>query len=157
RGSGAEAEPVEGLAGSLQAEVIYGGQTMELELRPAFGQPGAYRAEFIPTAEGAYTFHITGSIEGMEIDEQFTSGPETFAEVASRDALTFPNSVDTVGAVQEIAENAEDGASTAQLLGIAGLVAGVAGLIAGVAALVMSRRPQAASPAAQTTAHDAAD
>lgn len=157
RGSGDGAEPVEGLAGALQAEVIYGGQTMELELEPAFGQPGAYRAEFIPTAEGAYTFHITGNIEGMEFDEQFTSGPETFSEVASRDALNFPNAVDTIGNVQATAEDAKDGASTAQMLGIAGLVAGIAGLIAGVAALIIARRPQSGPEPAQVAAHDAAD
>lgn len=157
RGSGDAAEPVEGLAGALQAEVTFGGQTMELELAPAFGQPGMYQAEFIPTAVGAYTFHVTGSIEGTEIDEEFISGPETFSEVVSREGMTFPNNVGTVGDAQSTAESAEDGASTAQLLGIAGLIAGVAGLIAGVAALIIARRPQAGSEPAQVAVHDAAD
>src|SRR5690606_1573323 len=42
-------EPVEGLAETLTAEVIYGDQSMELELEPVFNQPGPYRAIFFPT------------------------------------------------------------------------------------------------------------
>jgi hypothetical protein len=83
-------EPVEGLAETLTAEVIYGDQSMELELEPVFNQPGHYRAIFFPTAPGSYTFHITGEIEGNEIDEEFTSGPETFSEVEPIEPLLFP-------------------------------------------------------------------
>lgn len=83
-------EPVEGLADTLTAEVIYGDQSMELELRPVFNSPGHYRAIFFPTAVGAYTFHITGEIDGTEIDEEFTSGPETFSEVEPIEPLQFP-------------------------------------------------------------------
>lgn len=147
RGTGENAEPVEGLAGSLQAEVTFGSETRSLELNPAFGQPGAYRAEFIPTAEGAYTFHIFGSIEGMEIDESFTSSPDTFSEVESRAAISFPETVPPVGEVAATAGDAEDTASTAQTIAIAGLAAGLIGLALGIAAIVMARRTQAPAPA----------
>lgn len=147
RGSGEAAEPVEGLAETLQAEVIYGGQSMPLELRPAFGQPGAYRSDFIPTAEGAYTFHITGQIEGMEIDETFTSGPDTFSEVASRAAMSFPNEVAAVGEVAAEVSDAADSADSAQTLAIVALVVAVLGLLVGVAAFVLSRRGAAREPA----------
>ncbi len=83
-------QPVEGLEDTLEAEVIYGDQSMSLELEPVFNDPGHYRAIFFPTATGAYTFHITGEIEGHEIDEEFTSGPETFSEVEPIEPLQFP-------------------------------------------------------------------
>ena len=150
---GGEGAPVEGLAETLQAEVIYGDQSMPLELRPAFGQPGAYQSNFIPTAEGAYTFHITGSIEDMEIDESFTSGPDTFSEVESRAVMSFPNTVDPVGEVSAAASDASDSADSARTLSIVAIIVGVLGLAAGVAAIALNRR---AAPAgsSQTAAHE---
>lgn len=140
KGEGEAAQPVEGLAETLQAEVIYGDQVMPLELRPAFGEPGSYQAEFIPTAEGAYTFRIFGTIEGTPIDERFTSGPETFSEVQSRADLSFPRRVPPASEIEGMAAEASDTAATARLLGIAGLVAGLLGLIVGASGLVAARR-----------------
>jgi hypothetical protein len=85
-----EGTPVEGLVDTLEAEVIYGDQSMKLELEPVFNDPGHYEAVFFPTATGAYTFHITGEIEGSAIDETFESGPETFSEVEPIEPLQFP-------------------------------------------------------------------
>lgn len=85
-----EGEPVEGLSDALTAEVIYGDQSMELELEPVFGDPGSYQAIFFPTATGDYSFRISGEIDGEAIDETFTSGPETFAEVEPIEPLMFP-------------------------------------------------------------------
>ncbi|MDQ3693751.1 MAG: hypothetical protein M3464_08990 [Chloroflexota bacterium] len=82
--------PVLGLADTLQAEVIYGDQTMELEVRPDFDGPGTYHGFFFPMAEGDYTFRIFGEIEGNPIDESFTSSPEGFSGVESRAPLEFP-------------------------------------------------------------------
>ena len=147
-------EPVDGLAETLQAEVIYGDQSMSLELRPAFGQPGAYQSNFIPTAEGAYTFHITGTIEDMEIDETFISGPDTFAEVASRTAMSFPNEVGPVGDVAETASDASDSADSAQMLSIVAIVIGLLGLVAGGVAIALNRR-SAPSATSRSTAHEA--
>ncbi len=84
------AAPVLGLADTLQAEVSYGDQTMELELRPRFSEPGSYNAFFFPTAEGDYTFRIFGEIDGNPIDESFTSAPEGLASVEPREPLEFP-------------------------------------------------------------------
>lgn len=93
-GSPAEEQgtPVEGLADTLKAEVIYGDQTMELELTPAYGEPGVYESVFFPMATGTYTFHIYGEIEGTPIDESFTSSPEGFSEVEPIEPLQFPQS-----------------------------------------------------------------
>jgi len=82
--------PVEGVADSLKVEVIFGDQKMELPLEPEFRDPGAYRAIFFPTAEGDYTFHIFGDIEGTAVDETFTSSPEGFSSVESIEPLRFP-------------------------------------------------------------------
>jgi len=86
----AEGIPVEGLDATLQAEVIYGDQTMPLTLLPAFGQPGVYQSVFFPMAAGDYTFHVFGDIEGNPIDETFTSSPEGFDSVQPREPFEFP-------------------------------------------------------------------
>ncbi|MGH2614198.1 MAG: hypothetical protein ACRDJC_03080 [Thermomicrobiales bacterium] len=87
----AEGEPVEGLAETLQAEVIYGDQTMELPLTAMWGEPGGYSSVFFPTeSEGDYSFRIFGTIGDAEIDETFTSGPETFGPVEDPAPLQFP-------------------------------------------------------------------
>jgi len=87
--------PVEGLADTLKVEVIFGDQTMELPLEPRFRDPGAYRGIFFPTAEGDYTFHIFGDIEGTAVDETFTSSPEGFGSVESIEPLQFPKKAST--------------------------------------------------------------
>jgi len=81
---------VEGLAGSLQAEVVFGEETMALPLTPAFGEPGVYESVFFPTAAGDYTFRIFGDLEGTAIDQSFTSSPEGFDSVQEVEPLQFP-------------------------------------------------------------------
>jgi hypothetical protein len=135
-GEGDNAEPVEGLENTLDAEIIYGDQRLPLDIRARWGQPGAYTADVIPTATGAYTFRIYGTIDGMQVDETFTSGPDTFSEVAGINAMTFPNQVDTVGSVQETASDANDTASTAMMLGIAGVAFGLLGTALAVVAFM---------------------
>lgn len=89
-GDEAEATPVEGLETTLQAEVIYGDQKMTLTLEAAYNNPGHYEAYFIPTAAGDYSFHVFGTINGTQVDETFTSGPDTFSTVIDRSTLEFP-------------------------------------------------------------------
>jgi hypothetical protein len=86
-----EGTPVEGLEETLQAEVIYEDQTMALPLTAKWDEPGGYYSVFFPSAaEGDYTFRIFGTINGTEIDETFTSGPETFGPVEDPAPLRFP-------------------------------------------------------------------
>ena len=82
--------PVEGLADTLQAKIIFGDESRDMTLVPTWNTPGAYEAIFIPTAPGDYTFQFTGTIEGVAIDETFTSSPEGFDSVADRAELEFP-------------------------------------------------------------------
>ena len=86
--------PVTGLADTLQAQVLFGDQSKDMPLVPAFGEDGTYESVFIPTAPGDYTFRFTGTIDGVEVDETFTSSPEGFDSVAARSELEFPVSDD---------------------------------------------------------------
>ena len=90
-------EPVEGLAGTLEAQVLYGEQTRDATLTPSFDEPGVYTSTFIPTAEGDYTFRFFGQIDGVEIDESFTSSPEGFDSVAPRSEYEFPSEESSAG------------------------------------------------------------
>jgi hypothetical protein len=124
-------EPVEGLEESLQATVTFGDTTRDLALSPAFGEPGAYRSVFFPTAAGPYTFRIFGDIAGEPIDESFTSGPDTFSEVQDVVGGQFPVVFPAMG---DLARDAEAGANAATMATVA-LVLGAAGLLAGLVAL----------------------
>jgi hypothetical protein len=124
-------EPVEGLEETLRAEVSFSGQSRELEISPVFGQPGAYRSVFFPTAAGPYSFHVTGDIEGTPIDETFSSGPDTFGEVEDVAGGQFPVQYPATGDVVRDAEAGANAATTATI----GLVLGGAGLLVGLVAL----------------------
>jgi hypothetical protein len=124
-------EPVEGLEETLTAEVIFDGQSRDLPISPVFGEPGAYRSVFFPTAAGPYTFHITGEIDGQAVDESFSSGPDTFSEVQDVVGGQFPVQFPSTG---DIARDAEAGANAATTATIA-LVLGGAGVVIGLVAL----------------------
>ena len=83
--------PVVGLADTLTAQAIFGDQTRDFELTPAWGEDGVYHAVFIPTEPGDYTFRFFGQVDGIEVDETFTSSPEGFDSVAPRADLEFPS------------------------------------------------------------------
>ncbi len=87
---GIASQPVEGAAETLTAEVGYGDQSMPITIEPVYGQPGAYRAIFFPTAPGDYSFHITGTIGETAIDETFTSADGEFGAVQDPAPLQFP-------------------------------------------------------------------
>lgn len=124
-------EPVEGLEETLQAEVTFGDSTRELPLSPAFGEPGAYRSVFFPTAAGPYTFRIFGDIDEKPVDESFTSGPETFGDVQDVAGGQFPVAFPAMG---DLARDAEAGAGAATTTAVA-IVLGAAGLLVALVAL----------------------
>lgn len=165
------------LGNTLDVEVAFGDQTMALELEPffavgEFGTPGDYRAWFIPTRSGRYEFHFSGTIEGEEIDETFTSG-ESFSDVLDPADIEFPVQDPTTGELAEridreiprltsaieeasttasaearaaaLAEVSEvsDEAESARTMGVIGIGVGALGLIAGLGALARSRRKAA--------------
>lgn len=127
-------EPVEGLEETLTASVSFRAESRELEISAVFGQPGAYRSVFFPTAAGPYTFRISGEIDGQPVDESFTSGPDTFSDVRDVTAGQFPIAFP---ATADIVRDAEAGAGAATTSTLA-LALGGAGLIVGLVALGLS-------------------
>jgi len=133
--------PVEGLEDTLKAQLIYGAQTRDMQLTPAWGEEGVYTSNFYPTAAGDYTFRFYGDIDGTPVDEQFTSSPDGFDSVASVSELQFPSQVSTNAQLQAQIR-------TAQMLGAAGLAVGIAGLL--LAAWALRSRRTAPATAAST-------
>lgn len=123
-------EPVEGLQETLSVDVFHAGLTtpLSLDFRARFGQPGQYAADFVPTREGIYIFHITGTIDGLEVDERFESGPGRFDEVRAQSALQYPDRVlagaelaDSLDEIRGIAEQTRVLAGVALVLGLAAI------------------------------------
>lgn len=83
-------QPVVGAAETLQAQVGFGDQVKDLTLTPAHGEDGVYESVFIPTEPGDYSFRFAGNVEGVAVDETFTSSPEGFDSVQPRAELEFP-------------------------------------------------------------------
>ncbi len=119
-------QPVAGAEGTLTAQIVYGGKSKELLLRPLEGQPGSYAGDFIPTRRGTYTLKLGGTINGQPIDVS-----SEIEEVGSLDTLTFPEpQVD----VQKSIDALQSELSTTRTLAIVGAALGTIGLVlAGVA------------------------
>ena len=142
---GGSEEPVEGLERTLKAEVVVGSNTLPMELRPRFRQPGAYNAEFVPTRAGSYTFRFQGEVEGRPVSEAFESGPGRFNDVQAVAPLQFPDKVPAAADLQRAVAAAESRTATATSLGAAGLATGVAGLLLAGWALASRRRAPASA------------
>lgn len=82
--------PVEGLEDTLTLEVSYGGKSKVLKLRALFGQAGHYVADLIPTQPGDYSFHLTGKVGDVEVDESFSSADGEFSIVEPVSDIMFP-------------------------------------------------------------------
>lgn len=131
-------EQVRGLEKTLKIALAAGGLApVTLALEPAEDVPGAYRAWVIPTATGAYTFHLTGTIGTQSVDEKFASGPDTFADVTSQQDAQYPTRVPQAGELAKQLDDLRSAADQARLIAIAALAVAV---VAIAAAVVMSRR-----------------
>ncbi len=135
--------PMENLAETLKAQVIYGEQQLDLALEPAWNEKGVYTADFYPTAAGDYTFRFFGDINGTAIDETFTSSPEGFSRVQPMTALQFPAKVPAATELSAELAAARSMALTATILGGASLAFGLISLLAALGALRGRRTPAA--------------
>jgi hypothetical protein len=161
-----DGEPVVDLGDTLDVEVTFGDQTQKFPLEPffeegEFGTPGDYRAWLIPTTSGQYSFHFTGTIDKEDVDETFTSGPKTFADVENPQSVQFPvqqpstgelaeridrvepRLANAIGAAQADVQTTADDASSARTIGLIGLLVGAIGSIVAIVALMASRRKRA--------------
>lgn len=158
-----DGEPVVDLGDTLDVEVSFGDQSQRFTLEPnfavgAFGEPGDYRAWFIPTRAGQYTFHFTGTIDGEDVDQTFTSGPRTFGDVEDTNQIQFPVQDPTNGELAEridqevprlasatdearaAAAAADDDASSAKTFAIIALAVGALGVAIAIGALLFARK-----------------
>ena len=99
--------PVTDLTDTLKVTVSYGQEHIDLPVVPNFevggdGTPGDYRAWFVPSQPGKYTFHFLGSIGSQQIDQSFTSGPTTFDEATDPRAVEFPAKLPTLTEVSQL-------------------------------------------------------
>jgi hypothetical protein len=94
--------------GELEAEVIFGEPESDtrtaVTLDPAFDTPNEYLGYIIPTRPGTYSFHVTGTVGGQDIDEMFTSGPDTFNDVQNPADAEFPAQDPSRGELAEAVE-----------------------------------------------------
>jgi len=75
---------------NLQAEVSFGDQTITVSFRPAFGETGHYIAELMPMLPGDYSFHVTGTVGDVAVDEVFSSADGNFSSVEPLSDVMFP-------------------------------------------------------------------
>ena len=131
-------QPVAGLEKTLTADAAAGGiAPFPLTVSARFGSAGAYNGWIMPTATGSYTFHITGKIDTLTIDEKFTSGPGTFGDIEDTQAVQYPAKVPVADALGKKLDAIASTADQTRLLALAALVLG---LVAVGAAALASRR-----------------
>ena len=131
----------------------------EMALEPYFGtgwgEQGDYRAFFIPTAPGAYTFKVTGTLGGKKIDKSYTSGKDGFDEITDPAEVQYP-AVEPTGtqlttrldretarinaALAAEREAADDEAASSRQMATIGLIVGALGLLAAVGIGVVALR-----------------
>jgi len=145
--------------GDLKVEVGFGGQTTQIDAVPEFevgewGTPGDYRAPFIPSEPGPYSFHVIGTVDGENVDFTMKSGPKTFSEVEDPTTAMFP-AVQAPSAAELSAKldqttaradaavtDAKDAATQARVVAIAAIAIAVVALGIAVAS---RRRTEAAA------------
>lgn len=161
-------QPVSDLgAGDITVIVSTADQATEaLPLEPAFvvdafGTPGQYVADLLPTVPGDYTFQFAGSLHAETVDLTVASGDDTFSPVQSSTEVEFPVKVPTLAEVAERLgridgriEDLQSGAGTAETANanaasaldaanravILGALVGGAGLVVAVVALFVAWR-----------------
>ena len=157
-------EPItEKLPVELEVEVIFeDASTGPLTMEPSFSDPSFFEADLAPTRPGEYTFHFTGTVGDAEVDEEFTSGPDTFNSPQDLKEIQFPvqdpNTAELTErldqelprvqeeAVAAATESASDDDS-GQTLAVIALALGVVAVILGIVAVMRSGRAAVASAA----------
>ncbi|MGZ5307183.1 MAG: hypothetical protein ACXWEG_10660 [Actinomycetota bacterium] len=159
------ADPILDLGDSLSVTVSFGENLRDpIPLEPNFepggdGIQGDYRAWFIPTQAGSYTFHFKGTVDETQIDKAFIAGPKTFSVVEEASSATFPKvtfpanselasrierdagrTQSAIDTATSGAADAKDTADSAKTVGIIGIVVGAIGLIVGAVALSSARK-----------------
>lgn len=127
--AGGEGAPVsDGVA--LTPELAFGSDTKTLALSGSDESPGEYFGPVLPTKAGDYTLHITGTVNGVQVDH--TTKMES---VMAPSDEAFPVSHGTVRELQDIQS----------MLWFASAAAGVLAVLALILAIAaLARKPKAA-------------
>jgi hypothetical protein len=131
----ADASAVTGLEQTLKLEVKSGEKSVDVALRPRFNVPGGYDGRMQPTALGVYSFTISGTIEGQQVNETFTAGNDTFGLI--EEPNVFPNKLPTNQELEErlVVLEADTGgdesSDSGMIFGIVGIIVGAVGLAVG--------------------------
>jgi len=152
-------KPVTDIKGLKVAVSTGDAEPRQMALEPYFGddfgEPGDYRAFFIPTAPGAYTFKLTGSLGGKKIDQSYTSIKDGFDEIVDPSEAQYPapeptGSQLTTRLDRETArinaalaadrEAADDEVASARRMATVGLAVGALGLLAAIAVGMLALR-----------------
>jgi hypothetical protein len=152
-------KPVTDAKGLKVAVTTGDAEPKQMALEPYFGddwgEKGDYRAFFIPTAPGAYTFKLTGSLGGKKIDKSYTSGKDGFDEITDPSEVQYPvpeptgsqlttrldRETDRINAALAAErEAADDEVASARRTATIGLVVGGLGLLAAIAVGVLALR-----------------
>ena len=150
-------KPVTDLTDTLKVTVSFGQVHVDLPVVPNFevggdGTPGDYRAWFVPSQPGRYTFHVFGTVDGTKVDWTATSSPSTFDAVQDPNSASFPKVTaptnqqlsDLIaaqtGRLQAAAADARSAADTARTVGLIGVVLGAIGIIAAIGAFMRARK-----------------
>ncbi len=151
--------PVTDIGDALTVTVGFGDLTSDPFIFEPLETPGQYQAAFVPSQAGAYTFALSGTLEGVTFDLSLTSGPKTFDEVQDLAGATFPpvqapTNADLATRIQQesnrttaaitdattAAADAQAAADSAKTVGIIAVIVGAIALIVGVVALFASRK-----------------
>ncbi|MGH2787053.1 MAG: hypothetical protein ACRDJV_03955 [Actinomycetota bacterium] len=153
---------------AMDVEVLFEDASTSLTMEPTFSDPSVFEADLAPTRPGEYTFHFVGAVGDLEVDESFTSGPETFnspvelneiqfpvqdpstAELADRFDRELPRVEDqAVTAAENAAATTSDDVDSARLIALIALGLGVVAVILGVVAIVRPGRSGATGATAR--------
>ena len=151
--------PVTDAKGLKVAVTTGDAEPREMVLQPYFGadfgEPGDYRAFFIPTAPGPYTFKVTGTLGGKKVDQSYTSGKDGFDEVTDPAEAQYPvrqpsgsqlttrldrETTRLNAAVAAHREAADQDVAEARRLATIGLAVGALGLLTAVGVGVVALR-----------------
>jgi hypothetical protein len=134
--------------------------TGPLTMEPSFSDPSFFEADLAPTRPGEYTFHFTGTVGDAEVDEEFTSGPDTFnspqelreiqfpvqdpttAELAERIDQELPRVQEEAVAAARSAGATPDDVDSVRTIAFIALGLGVIAVILGIVAVARPRGPR---------------
>jgi hypothetical protein len=126
------AEPVTGADKTLKVEIRQGAQTKSFDLRAAFGQPGYYLADIVPTRDGDYVLTFVGSIGSDQINEKFDTADGKFDAVQAGTDVQFPIAAPEPAEIVAELQGTRAAVQTAQTIGLIGVGVGVVGLLAAI-------------------------